>query len=180
MDDATLLEALRARFVEHGWHDERLWPVAEAKLRQLGLEPLRWMEETGGEPAVAPWWIGDEPVVVCDCSPESPQGRRSLCYDRAAWEARKKARPEGDACSLAEAHGVRLMTESEYLHLQAYGQFDTKTSSWLHTADAVRDQGGAIFGDRRFGRVFIYCNGAESYYGVRGFRTVLSASEGNA
>lgn len=174
MDNAKLIELLHERFTEHGWHDESSWQEAESQLANANLDTIRWMEESGGEPAIAPWWKPGEPLALCDCSKESPAGRRSLCYDHAAWEKRKKARPEGDAMSLAEANGARLMTEAEYMQLQTFGEFDTKTSSWLLTEPDVRDQGGAIFGDRRFGRAFIYCNGAESYYGVRGFRTVAS------
>lgn len=173
MDDATLMELLHERFVDHGWQREEDWAKVEAQLLQADLDAVHWMEASGGEPAVAPWWRAGDAVAVCDCSAESPTGRRSLCYDRVAWEKRRKARPEGDAVSVAQAHGVRLMTEVEYLQFQEHGTFDTKTSSWLHTEEDVRSRGGAIFGDRRFGRTFIYCNGAESYYGVRGFRTVF-------
>ena len=174
MDDGSLKETIHERFIANGWHDENCWPEAEKQLANVSMDALHWMEESGGEPAVAPWWKPSEPLAICDCSAESPAGRRSLCYDRAAWEKRKKARPEGDAVGLAETHGARLMTEAEYLQLQAAGEFDTKTSSWLLTESDVRDRGGAIFGDRRFGRAFIYCNGAESYYGVRGFRAVVT------
>ena len=166
---------MRERFESHGWHDASLWDEAAAQLSVALLEAARWMEETGGEPAVASWWTAGEPLVLCDCSAESPAGRRSLCYDRAAWEKRKKARPEGDAVSLAADHGTRLLTEDEHLLLQSRGEFDRKTSSWLLTPEGVRSQGGALFGDRRFGRPFIYCNGADSYYAVRGFRVVATA-----
>ena len=175
MDVANISELLHERFIDHAWHPADQWESVEAQLSQLDNAAIAWMEETGGEPAVAPWWKPGEPLVVCDCSEQSPQERRSLCYDRAAWEKRKKARPEGDAVSTAKDHGTRLMSEDEYLQLQAHGAFDTKTSSWLLTEGAVREQGGALFGDRRFGRAFIYCNGAESYYSVRGFRTVVTA-----
>ena len=175
MDVEELKDAVHERFLAHGWHDASLWGEVEAQLAGALLDAALWMEETGGEPAVAPWWTADEPLVLCDCSPESPAGRRSLCYDRNAWEKRKKARPAGDATGLAAEHGARLLTEDEYLLLQSHGEFDRKTSSWLLTPDDVRSQGGALFGDRRFGRPFIYCNGAESYYGVRGFRVVTRA-----
>lgn len=177
MDKDGMIALLHERFSEHGWHDEDSWVAAERQLAKMDLDAVLWMEETGGEPAVASWWMPGEPLVICDCSPESPAGRRSLCYDRAAWKKRKKARPEADAVSMAEAHGARLMTEAEYLRLQAAGTFDTKTSSWLLTEDDLRERGGAIFGDRRFGRAFIYCNGAESYYAARGFRAVAEARE---
>lgn len=174
MDDMKLMDLLHERFSEHGWQDDGWWNEVESRLSGIEPRAIAWMEDSGGEPSVAPWWKPGEPLAICDCSKESPAGRRSLCYDHDAWEKRKKARPDGDAVSLAESHGVRLMTEAEYLDLQDAGQFDTKTSSWLLTEGSVRGEGGAIFGDRRFGRAFIYCNGAESYYGVRGFRTVAS------
>lgn len=176
MNDDALIELLHERFIAHGWHDASAWEGAKGQLSSELLASIRWMEETGGEPAVAPWWQPGDALKVCDCSTESPAARRSLCYDRAAWEKRKKARPEGDAVSMAAEHDARLMAEEEYLELQERGDFDLKSSSWLLTADAVRSKGGAIFGDRRFGRAFIYCNGAESYYGVRGFRAVAEKS----
>lgn len=175
MNVEELKEAVHKRFLTHGWQGEEHWAEAEPQLAGALLEAAQWMEETGGEPAVAPWWKPGTPLALCDCSPESPAGRRSLCYDREAWEKRKKAKPAGDAVSLAAEHGTRLMTEAEYLQLQSAGEFDRKTSSWLHTEDPVRTKGGALFGDRRFGRTFIYCNGADSYYGVRGFRVVAEA-----
>lgn len=175
MNDADFIALLHARFDDHGWHDASDWDAVENQLIPEFLDTVRWMEETGGKPAVAPWWQPGESLAICDCATESPAGRRSLCYDRAAWEKRKKARPEGDAVSMATDHGARLMSESEYLELQRHGTFDLKSSSWLLTEEAVRERGGAIFGDHRFGRTFIYCNGAESYYAVRGFRAVVEA-----
>jgi hypothetical protein len=129
------------------------------------------MEASGGEPCV----LGTEAgrILIGDGSTESPAGRRSLCYDHAAWEARKANRPAGNALSMAENMGVRLMTEAEYFRLQALHPVDLKTSSWLATEPEVRQMGGAIFGDHRFGRTFIYHNGADSYYAARGFRSVL-------
>lgn len=174
MNDAELMELLHERFFDHGWAEVNDWAEIKAQLADVDLSAIHWMEESGGEPAIAPWWEPSAPVIVCDCSQESPVGRRSLCYDRDAWEKRKKVRPEGDAVSLAESHGARLMTEDEYLQLQEHGVFDTRSSSWLLTESDLREQGGAIFGDRRFGRAFIYCNGADSYYGVRGFRVVVT------
>jgi hypothetical protein len=112
-------------------------------------------------------------ILIGDGSTESPAGRRSLCFDHAAWEARKANRPAGNALSMAENMGVRLMTEAEYFRLQALHPVDLKTSSWLATEPEVRQKGGAIFGDHRFGRTFIYHNGADSYYAARGFRSVL-------
>ncbi|MFV8837783.1 DUF4256 domain-containing protein [Salinimicrobium soli] len=141
-------------------HPERLWSLHE-------------MERTGGEPDV----IGTEEktgeIIFFDCSPESPTGRRSLCYDREALEARKKFKPEDSAIEMASKMGVDLLTEAEYNQLQQLGQFDLKTSSWLKTPPEVRKLGGAMFGDRRYDRVFIYHNGAESYYAARGFRAYL-------
>jgi hypothetical protein len=116
---------------------------------------------------------GSDAYVFCDCSPESPGGRRSVCYDREALESRKEHAPENNAVDLAAAMGVELLTEEQYHALQAIGPFDTKTSSWLQTPPAVRSLGGAIFGDYRYGRVFIYHNGAQSYYAARAFRGLL-------
>lgn len=175
MNDSDLIDNLRRRFDQNGWHDASDWSAVEDQLSPALLSSVRWMEETDGEPAVAPWCKLADALVICDCSKESPHARRSLCYDRAAWEKRKKARPEGDAVSMAADHGARLMNEAEYLELQRHGSFDLKSSSWLLTEESVREQGGAIFGDCRFGRAFIYCNGAESYYAVRGFRAVVEA-----
>lgn len=145
----------------------------EARLRVNAqhLRALEAMEASGGEPCV----LGTEAgrILIADGSTESPAGRRSLCYDHAAWEARKANRPAGNALSMAETMGVRLMTEAEYFRLQALRPVDLKTSSWLATEPEVRQMGGAIFGDHRFGRTFIYHNGADSYYAARGFRSVL-------
>jgi hypothetical protein len=171
-----LLETLRARFEEHRERHEGIrWSEVQARLE---AEPdafwsLHEMERTGGEPDV----VGrteDGAYLFYDCSPESPDGRRSLCYDREALEARKKHKPDGSAVEAATAMGAELLTEEEYAALQALGPFDTKTSSWLRTPAEVRDLGGAIFGDRRYERVFTYHNGAESYYAARGFRCSLT------
>jgi hypothetical protein len=128
------------------------------------------MERTGGEPDV----VGRDPktgeYVFCDCAAESPAGRRSVCYDRDALASRKEHKPANAAVAMAEAMGIELLTEDEYRALQTLGEFDTKTSSWLRTPADIRERGGAIFGDRRYGRVFVYHNGAESYYAGRGFR----------
>ena len=137
------------------------------------LKSLREMERTGGEPDV----IGRDGktgrYTFCDCSAESPAGRRSLCYDREAREARKKHAPEGSAVEMASAMGIDLLTEEQYRELQEFGEFDTRTSSWIGTPPEVRALGGALFCDRRYGKVFLYHNGAESYYAARGFRGVL-------
>jgi len=131
------------------------------------------MESSGGEPDV----IGfDKPAgqfIFCDCSAESPAGRRSLCYDRQAWETRKENKPVGSAVEAAAAMGIELLTEDQYRELQQLGEFDLKTSSWVATPHDVRSKGGALFCDRRYGQVFVYHNGAQSYYAVRGFRGLL-------
>jgi hypothetical protein len=131
------------------------------------------MESTGGEPDVV---VLDEKTgeyLFIDCSPESPKGRRSLCYDRAALDARKEFKPAGSAVEMATAMGIELLSEQEYRDLQKLGNFDTKTSSWLKTPPEIRKLDGAIFGDRRYNHVFVYHNGVQSYYAVRGFRGVL-------
>jgi hypothetical protein len=131
------------------------------------------MEATGGEPDVIGFDNAAGQYVFCDCSPESPAGRRSLCYDRQALDSRKENRPTGSAVETAAAMGVELLDEVQYRRLQQLGEFDTKTSSWIVTPEDVRRLGGALFGDRRYGRVFVYHNGAQSYYAARGFRGLL-------
>ena len=173
---AALLKTLKERFEEHeGRHGDVRWADVEARLEaQPGkLWSLHEMERTGGEPDV----IGQDPktgqVIFCDCSAESPAGRRSLCYDGEALASRKDAPPKGSAADAAAAMGAELLTEQEYLDLQELGRFDAKTSSWLKTPAAVRREGGALFGDFRYGRVWFYHNGAQSYYAARGFRALL-------
>lgn len=139
---------------------EKIWSLSE-------------MERTGGEPDVIGYDAETGVYTFCDCSEESPKGRRSLCYDNAALMSRKENKPENSAVGMALDIGINLLTEEEYCDLQKYGKFDTKTSSWLATPASVRKLGGAIFGDFRYGRVFLYHNGVESYYGVRGFRGSL-------
>jgi hypothetical protein len=131
------------------------------------------MEDTGGEPDVVSLNEQSSEYVFMDCSKESPEGRRSLCYDREALNSRKANKPKHNVVDLASEMGIELLTEEDYHHLQQFGEFDTKTSSWLKTPQGIRDLGGAIFGDFRFGRVFIYHNGAQSYYAARGFRGML-------
>ena len=131
------------------------------------------MEATGGEPDVVSFDRDTGELIYCDCAAESPKGRRSLCYDRKALDSRKENKPVGDALSNASELGIELLSEREYRVLQRLGTFDAKSSSWLATPAAIRDQGGAIFGDYRFGTVFVYCNGADSYYAARGFRGSL-------
>jgi len=171
-----LLEELKARFEKNmqrhkglEWADvlkrieskpDKLWSLAE-------------MERTGGEPDIVAFDKKTGEYVFYDCAAESPKGRRSLCYDRKAWESRKEHKPESDAVSVALQIGIEILTEEQYKELQALGEFDLKTSSWVATPRQVRELGGAIFCDRRFGRVFTYHNGAESYYAARGFRGAL-------
>jgi hypothetical protein len=171
-----LLNILKTRFEKNmNRHQGLTWDTVLARLEANPekLWSLYEMARTGGEPDV----IGQDEltgeVIFCDCAAESPGGRRSLCYDREALEARKKHKPENSALDMADAIGIALLTEDEYHTLQKLGQFDTKTSSWLKTPADIRKRGGAIFGDYRYGRVFIYHNGADSYYGARGFRGSL-------
>jgi hypothetical protein len=169
-----LIAALQARFERHtGRHDGVDWNEVQARLeaRPDRLWSLGEMERTGGEPDVVGAAAGE--FVFMDCSPESPAGRRSVCYDRAGLESRKEHRPQTTAMDLAAAMGITLLEEAEYLALQRLGEFDTKTSSWIATPAEFRAQGGALWGGRSYGRVFIGCNGAQSYYAVRGFRGSL-------
>lgn len=150
------------------------WSAVLARLQAqpAALASLQAMEDSGGEPALIAV-EADGRLVFCDCAPESPAGRRSLCYDRAALDARKQNKPAGSALELVAAMGVELLDEAQYHALQQLGEFDRKTSSWIATPHELRRLGGALFGDRRYGRVFTYHNGAESYYAVRGFRARL-------
>jgi hypothetical protein len=171
-DRDALLDALQARFEANPHRHEGLaWADVRARLEAApdALRSLHALEETGGEPDVV--GSGDDGAFLfIDCAPESPAGRRSVCYDRAALESRKKHKPDHSAVEMAAEMGAELLTEAQYRRLQEVGEFDTKTSSWLKTPPEVRKLGGAIFGDYRFGRVFVYHNGAESYYAARGFR----------
>lgn len=171
-----LLAILKDRFDKNiKRHSGVDWAKVEARIR--GNPDKFWslneMEKTGGEPDVVTHDKKAGEYIFFDCSPETPKGRRSVCYDRKALEARKQFKPETTAIDMAMAMGVELLTEEEYFALQKLGDFDTVTSSWLKTPDDFRKQGGALFGDRRYGRVFIYQNSAESYYRVRGFRASL-------
>ena len=171
-----LLKTLKARFDKNmDRHKGVEWSKVEARLDKnpKKLESLLQMEETGGEPDVVSLDKKSGEVVFYDCAAESPKGRRSLCYDRAALNARKEAKPKNSAMDVAKEIGITLLTEEEYGELQKLGEFDTKTSSWLLTPPDVRKLDGAIFGDRRYGRVFTYHNGAQSYYAARGFRGAL-------
>jgi hypothetical protein len=172
----ALLAVLKARFEKNmGRHRGIDWTKVQAKLQASPekLRSLHEMEQTGGEPDVVGQDKKTGDFVFFDCSPESPKGRFSLCYDREALDSRKEHKPKNSAMDLAAAMGIELLNEEEYQELQKLGNFDTKTSSWLKTPPDIRELGGAIFGDRRFGRVFVYHNGAQSYYSGRGFRGVL-------
>ena len=169
----TLLTSLKARFEKNRTrHIGIEWADVEAKLEAHPEKvwSLSEMEKTGGEPDVVGYDKKTGEYLFYDCAAESPQGRRSLCYDHAAWESRKANKPDDNAVDMATDMGIELLTEDEYRELQKLGHFDTKTSSWLKSPADVRELGGALFGDYRFGRVFVYHNGAESYYGARGFR----------
>lgn len=171
-----LMAALQARFEENmARHEGVAWEEVRARLeaRPETLRSLGEMEATGGEPDVVGRDAETGEVIFFDCTAESPAGRRSVCYDGAALASRKKFKPAASAVELATAWGAALLTEEEYRTLQRLGPCDTKTSSWLLTPPGIRKLGGAIFGDHRYGTVFVYHNGAESYYAARGFRCVL-------
>ena len=173
---AELLSALKARFEKNMHRHQGLeWAQVQAKLaaNPEKLWSLHEMESTGGEPDVVGYDKKTGEYIFYDCADESPKGRRSLCYDRAAWESRKQHKPENNAIDMAAAMGIELLTEEQYRKLQKLGNFDTKTSSWVKTPADIRKLGGAIFADFRYGHVFVYHNGAESYYAARGFRGSL-------
>lgn len=170
-----LLKTLQARFEKHqSRHPALQWADVQARLDADKLWSLSEMERTGGEPDVVGAAGPSGEVTFMDCAAESPKERRSLCYDRAAWEARKEAKPAGNAVEMAHSMGVALLTEDQYRALQAVGEFDLKTSSWLDTPPEIRKLGGAIFADRRYDHVFVYHNGVQSYYAARGFRGALT------
>jgi hypothetical protein len=175
-EQEALLQALKARF-EKNMHRHKgiAWDKVRAKLegKPAALRSLREMEVTGGEPDVIGRDSGADGYLFCDCSAESPVGRRSVCYDREALESRKEHKPKGSAVEMAATMGIDLLTEEQYRALQKLGEFDTKTSSWIKTSSDVRALGGALFCDRRYGKVFVYHNGAQSYYAARGFRGTL-------
>ncbi|MEF7615334.1 DUF4256 domain-containing protein [Aquincola sp. MAHUQ-54] len=173
---ADLLDTLKARFDRHMARHEGLeWAKVQARLATHPgkLRVLQEMEHTGGEPDV----VGHDPATgeftFVDCAAESPAGRRSVCYDREGLESRKENRPADCAVDMAAAMGVEILTEAQYRDLQQLGAFDTKTSSWVQTPPAIRRLGGALFCDRRYGHVFTYHNGAQSYYAARGFRGLV-------
>jgi len=171
-----LLKTLKARFEKNmNRHKSLEWANVQAKLEAnpQKLWSLREMERTGGEPDLVGHDKETGDYIFYDCSPESPKGRRSLCYDREALESRKEHKPKDSAVNVAAAMGIELLAEEQYRELQKLGEFDTKTSNWVKTPPAIRKLGGALFCDRRFDTVFVYHNGAESYYAARGFRGSL-------
>ena len=173
----ALLRTLEARFETHmNRHHGLQWPAVQARLEANPdkLWSLHEMERTGGEPDVVGHDKKSGEYVFYDCSAESPKGRRSVCYDRAALESRTEHKPKNSAMDMAAAMGIEILTEAQYRELQTLGEFDTKTSSWVQTPRDIRARGGAIFCDRRYDHVFTYHNGAESYYAARAFRGALT------
>jgi hypothetical protein len=178
-----LIRVIKARFEKNmNRHKGLEWAKVQAKLEthlsggQANTEKiwcLNEMERTGGEPDVVGHDTRTDEIIFYDCSAESPNGRRSVCYDREGLESRKEYKPENNAIDMAAAMGIELLTEEQYRELQKLGHFDTKTSSWVKTPAEIRKLGGALFCDCRYDHVFVYHNGAESYYGVRGFRGTL-------
>jgi len=171
-----LLDILQKRFEKNKARHEGIdWAKVKTALlnKNEKLWSLNEMERTGGEPDVIGYDKKANEFIFFDCAAESPAGRRSLCYDQEAWELRKENKPTNSAIGVATAMGIELLTEAQYRQLQTLGAFDTKTSSWITTPANIRKLGGAIFGDYRYGTVFVYRNGAESYYAARGFRGVL-------
>jgi hypothetical protein len=174
--ERALLEVLTLRFEKYAERHVGLdWGKIVAKLKEQPdkLQVLYRMEESGGEPDVVGYDEETAEYLFFDCAKESPKGRRSACYDLTALESRKKYKPKHNVLDWAKEIGIKLLDEQQYRHLQQLGSFDTKTSSWIKTPENIRDLGGALFGDFRYNHVFIYHNGAESYYAARGFRGVL-------
>ena len=172
----ALLKTLKARFEKNmNRHQGLEWASIQAKLEAHTekLWSLHEMERTGGEPDVVDYDNKTGEYIFYDCSAESPKGRRSVCYDREALESRKEHKPQNNAIEMAAAIGIEILTEEQYRELQKLGNFDLKSSSWVKTPDSIRKLGGAIFCDRRYDTVFMYHNGAESYYAARGFRGLL-------
>lgn len=172
-----LYKVLKNRFENNmPRHSNIKWDDVKSKLESnpKKLEVLNKMEQTGGEPDVIGYNKKSNEYIFIDCSAESPRGRRSLCYDRKALEARKEHKPKNSALDMAKEIGIEILTEDQYRKLQTLGEFDTKTSSWVKTPEPIRKLGGAIFCDRRYNSVFTYHNGADSYYGARGFRGVMT------
>jgi Protein of unknown function (DUF4256) len=172
----TLLTLLRERFERHpDWHPDLPWDRVKKRLEQQprALRSLAAMEASGGEPDVVGWDPRTGEIRFADCAPQSPSGRTKACYDREALDSRREFKPKHCATELAEEMGIVILDEDQYRELQTLGEFDTKSSSWIRTPEDLRRLGGALFGDRRYGRVFIYHNGAQSYYEGRGFRGML-------
>lgn len=171
----SLLKTLHARFEAHMHrHPDISWSAVQARLKSSDkLWSLNEMEQTGGEPDIVALDNPDGACIFVDCSAQSPKGRRSVCYDRAALESRKQHKPKDSAVDMAQRWGAELLTEEQYRVLQTFGEFDTTTSSWVKTPARIRQLGGALFCDRRFDTVFLYHNGAESYYAGRGFRCII-------
>lgn len=168
-----LIKTLEDRFAKNmRRHTGINWSSLQAKLETSPekLQTLYEMERTGGEPDVVGYDEETSEFIFCDCSPESPIGRRSICYDREALDSRKENKPSGSAIEMASSIGIEILTEQQYRELQEFGEFDRKTSSWVKTPAKMRGLGGALFCDRRYDRIFVYHNGAESYYAARGFR----------
>lgn len=175
-EQQDLLSILEERFKANMHRHKGIkWDEIENRLSKNPkvLSSLNQMEATGGEPDVVVFDTNAKSLFFCDCAAESPKGRRSLCFDEVALAARKENKPKSSAEAMADELGIKLLSESQYQHLQSLGDFDTKTSSWVETPEAIRKLGGALFGDKRYGAVFIYHNGAESYYAARGFRGIL-------
>ncbi len=175
-DRKELLTTLEARFKAYpGRHKGITWSDVEERIADntSAVRSLFEMERTGGEPDVIGRDEKTGAIVFYDCSAESPSGRRSTCFDREGWESRKEHRPETSAMEMADAMGVEMLSEAQYRELQQLGEFDLKTSSWVQTPAKIRKLGGALFCDRRYGEVFVYHNGAQSYYGARGWRGVV-------
>jgi len=171
-----LIGTLKMRFEKNrGRHEDIEWADVQAKLGSAKgkLWSLSEMERTGGEPDVVGYDKKSGEYIFYDCSAESPHGRRNVCYDREGLDSRKSFKPANNAIDMADAMGIEILTEEQYIDLQQLGNFDLKTSSWIKTPPEIRKPGGAIFADRRYGRVFFYHNSAPSYYGVRGFRGSL-------
>lgn len=172
----TLINTIKARFEKNmNRHKGIEWAKVQAKL-EANIEKLRSLNEmeiTGGEPDVIGYDSKTDEYIFCDCSPETPKGRRKVCYDHEALMSRKEHKPENSAIDMAADMGIEILTEEQYRDLQRLGNFDTKTSSWVKTPSSIRKLGGAIFCDRRYNTVFVYHNGAESYYSVRGFRGLI-------
>ncbi len=171
-----MIETLKERFLKNrSLHSDLEWPDVEKRLlaHPQALDVLRRMEESGGEPDTIGLDRETGRLIFCDCSKESPLGRRSLCYDEDALKSRAKNPPTGSACRMAQEIGASLLTEELYRKLQEVGEFDLKTSSWIQTPEEIRQKGGALFCERRYGTVFTFHNGADSYYSVRGFRSCI-------